>query len=77
MALGFNEAIYGGGVEIEGVHLGPAILGIKGSYSAINHRLGFEKDAAVEYDEDLAKELAGEIVTIWRHQFRVTATVSF
>ena len=75
--LFFNETILGGGLDIMGFKMKKASFNVKGSYTAIHHLLGFERDAGVEFSSNLAKELAGKINTIWRHEFRVFASVSF
>ncbi len=75
--LFFNETILGGGLDVTGFKLKKAQINVKGSYTAIYHKLGFERDAGVEFSTDLAKELAGKINSVWRHEFRVFASVSF
>ncbi|MEZ5317129.1 MAG: hypothetical protein R2752_06975 [Vicinamibacterales bacterium] len=75
--LGFNELLLGGGLDVEGLHLRKVTFGFKTSYTAIFHKLGFEKEAAVELSQQLAQDLAGQVFSIWRHQFRIMGTVSF
>jgi hypothetical protein len=75
--FGFNELVLGGGIEVSPVKAGKTWLGLKASYSAIHHQMGFEKDAAVEYSSELAKEMAGTTYSVSRHQLRVLGTVSF
>jgi hypothetical protein len=76
-ALGFNETQFGGGLDISAVRLGKSWLGVKASYTAIHHLLGFERDADVETFPELAKELAGVTNSVWRHEVRLFGTVAF
>jgi hypothetical protein len=76
-AFGFNEFIVGGGLDIAGISLRKANLGVKTSYTAINHALGFERDADVEDSPTLAKQLAGRIQSVWRHELRFFASLTF
>jgi hypothetical protein len=75
--LGFNETILGGGVDLSPMRLGRIRLGLKASYSAIHHPLGFEQEAAVESSAVLAQQLAGQIYSVWRHEMMFTGTISF
>jgi len=76
-SLGFNETIFGGGVDMLGMRAGKAKLGFKASYTVVHHALGFERDAAVELSPTLAKDLAGKIQSIWRHEFRFLGSITF
>jgi hypothetical protein len=76
-ALGFNETIFGGGLDLAPVKVGRFWLGAKASYSAIHHDLGFEREAAVELSPALAIELAGQTYSVWRHELRVFGTIGF
>jgi len=75
--FGFNELVVGGGIDVSRFTAGKTWLGLKVSYSAIHHQMGFEKDAAVELSSELAKVLAGTTYSVWRHQLRVLGTLSF
>jgi hypothetical protein len=76
-SLGFNETQVGGGIDISGVALRRARLGLKASYTGIYHPIGFERAADVETFPELAKELAGAINSVWRHELRFLGSVSF
>jgi hypothetical protein len=75
--FGFNESIWGGGVDVSPIRLGRIWLGLKASYSAISHPLGFEQEAAVETSAVLATQLAGQTYSVWRHEMMFTGSISF
>ena len=76
-ALGFNETVLGGGLDWHRLRLGRTWLGLKVSYTAIHHDIGFERNAAVELLPELAKALAGTTYGVWRHQVRVVGSLGF
>lgn len=76
-SLGFNETIFGAGLDWNNLRIGRTFLGVRASYSWIHHDLGFEQLAAVEDFPTLAAELAGTKFAIWRQQLRALVTVGF
>ena len=54
-SFGFNETQFGGGLDMGGRSLGMAQFGAKASYTAIHHKLGFERQADVESSTVLAQ----------------------
>jgi hypothetical protein len=77
ITLGFNELVLGGGLDMSPVKVWKTWLGAKVAYSAIHHPLGFEKEAGVEFSADLARELAGQSFSVWRHQFVFMGSVGW
>lgn len=76
-ALGFNETVFGGGVDVAPMKLGRVWLGVKAGYGLVHHDLGFEREAGVELSPELAVELAGRTYSVWRHEIRVFGTIGF
>jgi hypothetical protein len=56
-SLGFNETIFGGGLDASGIRLGNARVGAKTLHGH--------------------SPLAGTISSVWRHELRLLASVSF
>jgi len=77
IALGFNELILGGGIDVAPIRVWKLWVGGKAGYSAIHHALGFERDAAVELSPELARLLAGQSFSVWRHEVFFLGTVGF
>lgn len=77
LALGFNELILGAGVDVSPARVWKLWLGGKVAYTAIHHDFGFERDLGVEFSTDLARELAGQTFSVWRHQVLFVGTVGF
>lgn len=63
-------------MDARGIRLGRTWLAVKVGCTAVHHQLGFERDAAVEYSPDLAKELAGTTFSV-AAQVLMVGTVSF
>jgi hypothetical protein len=76
-SFGFNETQFGGGLDLSGMTLGKARFGAKVSYTGIYHPIGFERDADVEDFPELAKQLAGVIDSVWRHEIRIFGSIAF
>ena len=62
---------------MSGVTVGKVRLGGKVSYTGIYHPIGFEREADVETFPELAKQLAGVINSVWRHEIRIFGSVAF
>ena len=75
--FGFNETILGGGVDWSNLRVGKTWIGVKASYTWISHKLGWERQAAVEEFPFIATVVAGEQGSVWRQQVRLLFTVGF